>query len=137
MLTSLLSFDANDIVMDSISMALIMEYIMARLLKIFGLLIVFAGSPVCLWANETIANASADAYRTFSLAIGSALAIGIAVVGGALGQGKAIASAMEGIGRNPGSSEKIFVPMVIGLALIESLVIFALLIAYMLLGKIS
>ncbi|MBW2710244.1 MAG: ATP synthase F0 subunit C, partial [Deltaproteobacteria bacterium] len=41
-----------------------------------------------------------------------------------------------GIGRNPGSADKIFTPMIIGLALIESLVIYALLIAFMLYGKI-
>ncbi|MBI2646392.1 MAG: ATP synthase F0 subunit C, partial [Deltaproteobacteria bacterium] len=52
------------------------------------------------------------------------------------GQGKAAASALEGIARNPGASDKIFVPMIIGLALIESLVIYALVIAFMLAGKI-
>lgn len=106
---------------------------MKQFFKFFGFISLLAFSPLSLFA---MGEGGADSYRTLSLSIGAALAIGIAVVGGALGQGKAIASAMEGIGRNPGSSEKIFVPMIIGLALIESLVIFALLIAYMLLGKI-
>ena len=110
---------------------------MKRLFKFSGLILVFLGCPLCLFAADGVMNGAAESYRTLSLSIGAGLAIGIAVVGGALGQGKAIASAMEGIGRNPGSSEKIFVPMIIGLALIESLVIFALLIAYMLLGKIA
>lgn len=110
---------------------------MTLISKFFGGVLVFLCVPFWLYASEgVITNGDVELYRTLSLAIGSALAIGIAVVGGALGQGRAIASAMEGIGRNPGSSEKIFVPMIIGLALIESLVIFALLIAYMLMDKI-
>lgn len=62
--------------------------------------------------------------------IGAALAIGIAALGGALGQGKTAAAALEGIGRNPSAQGKIFVPMIIGLALIESLVLYAFVIAF-------
>ena len=61
--------------------------------------------------------------------IGAALAIGLAAFGGALGQGKAAAAALEGIARNPNSSGKMTVPLILGLALIESLVIYALVIA--------
>lgn len=70
-------------------------------------------------------------------AIAAALAIGLAAFGGALGQGKAAAAALEGIARNPGASGKIFVPMILGMALIESLVLFGLLIAFMLSGNIK
>ena len=62
-------------------------------------------------------------------AISAGLAISIAAFGGALGQGRAAAAALEGIARNPNASGKLFVPMILGLALIESLVIYALLIA--------
>jgi F-type H+-transporting ATPase subunit c len=48
----------------------------------------------------------------------------------------ATTSALEGIARNPSASGKIFTPMIIGLALIESLVIYALVIAFSLAGKI-
>lgn len=92
-------------------------------------------APAAAFAQEAAA-AGADTYKSLGLALGAGLAIGIAVVGGANGQGKAAAAALEGIGRNPGASDKIFTPMIIGLALIESLVIYALLIAFMLLGKI-
>ena len=68
-------------------------------------------------------------------AIGAGLAIGIAALGGGMGQGKAAASALDGIARNPAASGKIFVPMIISLALIESLVIYALIIAFNLSGK--
>lgn len=65
------------------------------------------------------------------LAIGFALPI--AVIGGALGQGKAAASALEAISRQPEAAGKIQTAMIIGLALIESLVIYAFVIALILL----
>lgn len=70
------------------------------------------------------------------IAISAGLAIGLAALGGALGQGRAAAAALDGIARNPGASGKIMTPMILGLALIESLVIYALVIAFMLVGKL-
>mgnify|MGYP003573977643 CR=1 FL=1 len=90
-------------------------------------------APVMAFAQD----ASAAAYTNIGAAIGAGIAVGIGALGGAFGQGKAVSAALEGIARNPGSSDKIFVPMIIGLALIESLVIYALLIAFMLVGKIA
>ena len=69
-------------------------------------------------------------------AIGAALAIGLAVIGGGLAQGRAAAAALEGISRNPGAAPRIMTPMILGLALIESLVLFAFLIAFQLQGKV-
>lgn len=69
--------------------------------------------------------------------VGAGLAIGIAAAGGAVGQGRAAAAALEGIARNPSASDKLFTPMILGLALIESLVIYALVIAFMILGKVA
>lgn len=77
-------------------------------------------------ASDGAAAGGHDAYA--SLAAG--LAIGIAAFGGSLGQGKAAAAALEGIARNPAAAGKIFVPMIIGLALIESLVLYAFVIAF-------
>ena len=90
------------------------------------LLFSFALVPALFAQDATSAAAFA--------ALGAGLAIGIAALGGGIGQGLASASALEGISRNPGASDKIFVPMIIGLALIESLVIYALLIAFLLYG---
>ena len=73
---------------------------------------------------------------TFGIALGAGLAIGVAALGGGIGQGLAMRGALEGIARNPNASDKIFTPMIIGLALIESLVIYGLVIAFMLQGKI-
>jgi F-type H+-transporting ATPase subunit c len=71
-----------------------------------------------------------------ALAIAVGFGLPIAVIGAGLGQGKAAASALEGIARQPEASGKIQTAMIIGLALIESLVIYALVIAFLLLGKL-
>ena len=51
-------------------------------------------------------------------------AVGIAAFGGALGDGRAIAGACEGTARNPGAGGRIFTMLLLGLALIETLVLF-------------
>ncbi len=63
--------------------------------------------------------------------MGAAIGLGLAAIGGALGQGKTASSALDGIARNPSASDKIFTPMIIGLALIESLVLYAFVIAFL------
>jgi F-type H+-transporting ATPase subunit c len=62
-----------------------------------------------------------------------AIAIGLAAAFGSLGQARGLAAAVEAIGRNPGAVGPIRITMIIGLALIESLVIYALIIAFLLL----
>lgn len=62
-------------------------------------------------------------------ALAAALAISLGALGGALGQGKVAASAMEGIARNPQAGKTMFVPFMVALAMIESLVLFCLVIA--------
>jgi len=52
------------------------------------------------------------------------LGVGIAALGGALGDGRAIAGACEGTARNPGAGGRIFTMLLLGLALIEKLVLF-------------
>jgi F-type H+-transporting ATPase subunit c len=88
------------------------------------------------FAQEAGANAAAFGERDKYIAIAAGLGIGIAAFGGALGQGRAAAAALDGISRNPGASDKLFTPMILGLALIESLVIYALIIGLLLYAKI-
>jgi F-type H+-transporting ATPase subunit c len=83
---------------------------------------------------KTVEVAKAESTGWIALAAG--LGLGIAALGGALGQGRAAATALDGIARNPGAADKIRGPMILGLALIESLVIYSLIIAFLLLGKI-
>ncbi|OIP89812.1 MAG: ATP synthase F0 subunit C [Syntrophaceae bacterium CG2_30_49_12] len=68
--------------------------------------------------------------------LGAGLAIGLAALGGGIGQGRTAGSALEGIARNPGAADKMFVPMILGLALIESLVLYAFVISFFLQGKV-
>jgi len=63
-------------------------------------------------------------------AIAAGVGFAIAVVGGALGQSRIGAAACEGAARNPGAAAKIQTMMILGLALIESLVLFALLVVF-------
>lgn len=67
--------------------------------------------------------------------IGAAFVLGIAAAAGAIGQSRAIVAACEGIARNPGAAGAIRLAMIIGLALIESLVIYALIIAFIIQGR--
>jgi F-type H+-transporting ATPase subunit c len=77
----------------------------------------------------------AQSFGTIAIAAG--LGIGIAALGGALGQGRAAAAALDGIARNPGAAGQIRGPMILGLALIESLVIYALIISLLLVLKVG
>lgn len=61
--------------------------------------------------------------------IGIGLAIGLPALGCALGQGRTASAALEGMARNPQAAGSLFTPMIIGLALIESLCILGFVIA--------
>ena len=65
------------------------------------------------------------------LGLAAAFTITFAAIGGAYAQGKAASVALEGIARNPAAADKLFTPMIIALALIESLVIYAFVIAFL------
>ncbi|HEY2094739.1 MAG TPA: ATP synthase F0 subunit C [Thermoanaerobaculia bacterium] len=67
--------------------------------------------------------------------VSAAFLLGIAAAAGAIGQGRGLAAACEGIARNPSAAAAIRLAMIIGLALIESLVIYALIIAYLVMNK--
>lgn len=88
-------------------------------------------TPGLAFAQDGAANSSSG-----MIAIGAALAIGLAALGGTLGQGKAISSALDSVGRNPSAAGKILTQMILGLVLIESLVIFSFVIANGLMGKV-
>jgi F-type H+-transporting ATPase subunit c len=64
------------------------------------------------------------------LAISSGFGLGIAAAGCGLAQGRVVAAAMEGISRNPQGAKDMFVPMILGLAFMEALVIFALIFVF-------
>ena len=90
--------------------------------------------PLAALAQETgKMGANKFDVKTWAAA-GAGLAIGLGVLGGGLGQGRAAAVAHEGFSRNRGAAPRIQTPMILGLALIESLVLLAFVIAFFLQG---
>jgi F-type H+-transporting ATPase subunit c len=89
-----------------------------------------------LLANPAFAEDGAGGGEKGLIALAAGIGLGVAALGTALGQGRATAAAMESIGRNPNSADKIQTPLIIGLALMEALTLYALVIAFFLQGKI-
>jgi F-type H+-transporting ATPase subunit c len=79
--------------------------------------------------------AASDAWKGL-VGLGAGLAMGLAVHGAGLGQGRLASSALEGMARNPQAAGKIQISMLLALAFPESLVLFSLVIAYMLQAKV-
>jgi F-type H+-transporting ATPase subunit c len=90
---------------------------------------------VAIMAVFSVSAFAAEGGETYKWAhyIGAGLGMGIAAFGTGLAQGNAVRGAVEGISRNPSASGKISTTMIIGLALIESLAIYALVVALILL----
>ena len=80
--------------------------------------------------------AAGDSNRAVAIAISAGIAVAIAAFGAALGQGRVGATAMESIGRNPNAADKLFLPLVLTLALLEALALYGFVIAIILTGKI-
>jgi F-type H+-transporting ATPase subunit c len=102
---------------------------MKRVNKLFFVLVslLLFAAPVLA---QTPAAAEAHDSNVGLKALAAGIGFAIAVVGGALGQSRIGAAACEGAARNPGAAGKIQTMMILGLALIESLVLFALLIVF-------
>lgn len=105
------------------------------------LISLYSFAMVAFWSAAAFAQGAGAADNNFTaqgmFALAAGLSIAIAAFGGAIGQGRAASAALEGIARNPGAAGKLFTPLILGLALIESLVIYALLISFMIVGNIG
>ena len=95
---------------------------------------VLAVAAICL--SPDLAFAAEDGGSAWGFGIGSGLAVGLAILGAGIGQGLTAAGAVQGIARNPGAAGTIQTPMIIGLALIESIALLAFVIAFLIQGKI-
>lgn len=102
---------------------------MRKLNKLFFVIVavLMAAMPALAQAPEAAAAGDGGAGLK---AIAAGIGFAIAVFGGAFGQSRIGAAACEGAARNPGASAKIQTMMILGLALIESLVLFALLVVF-------
>jgi F-type H+-transporting ATPase subunit c len=108
-----------------------------RIAMIAGALVTaMLASPLLAMAQEGAAAAGGHSMTGGLIGIGAAIGLGIAAMGCGVGQGRAGAAALESIGRNPNSANNVFVPMIIVLAFIESLTLYALVISFLLQAKI-
>lgn len=84
------------------------------------------------------ANTAAEGGMSYKgyVAIAAGIGFAIAVFGGAIGQSRIGAAACEGAARNPGAAGRIQTMMILGLALIESLVLFALLVVFAVVARV-
>ena len=98
--------------------------------KLTFLLIAVASFGTNLYASQT---GSSIEFVSGLSALAVALGVGIAAGGCGVGMGMCIASALQGIARQPENTPKLQMNMMIGLAFIESLVLYALFIAIILL----
>ncbi len=102
---------------------------MKRFNRMFLAVAAFFASS-CVFASEAAQTAAADGDKSWLKMLAAGLTITAAAIGGAMAQGKTASIALEAIGRNPSAQNKIFVPMIVALALIESLVIYALVVVF-------
>ncbi len=110
-----------------------MKNLMSKMMWASSLILV-ASSAFAQEGATAVATAVPGDLALGLRGLGAGLAISIAALGGALAQGRAAATAFEGIARNPAAKDKINTPMILSLVLIESLVIYALVIAFQLAG---
>jgi F-type H+-transporting ATPase subunit c len=94
-------------------------------------MIVAAGLLTPVFAQEPAAAAAGSELVKWSV-ITAGFALGLAAAFGALAQAKGLAAAAEGIARNPSAAGEIRGVLILGLVLIESLVIYVLLISLIL-----
>jgi len=85
-------------------------------------------------AQETAATAGGGGGVKWGV-IGAAVLLGLAAAAGATAQGRATSAAAEGMSRNPGAAKDIRGMTLLGLVLIESLVLYALLICFLIYGR--
>jgi F-type H+-transporting ATPase subunit c len=105
---------------------------MKRLLVFFATLFISLMATGVAMAAEVAGGDS----RSVAIAISAGVAVAIAAFGAALGQGRVGAAAMESIGRNPNAADRLFLPLVLTLALLEALALYGFVIAILLQGKI-
>ena len=94
-------------------------------------IVAILGMPALAAEQGEAAKAAASAGSASQLGFALAIGLAIAAFGGALGQSNAIAKAVDAVARQPEAGARIQGMMIIGLALIETLVIYMLLICFM------
>jgi F-type H+-transporting ATPase subunit c len=102
---------------------------MLKKITLFTLTLLVMALPVFAQAGAADNESTVTTYKYLASAI-AVIGFGLAAGLASLGQGKIGAAALEGTARNPSAAGKIQTMMILGLAFIESLVIFALVIFF-------
>ncbi len=102
-----------------------------RLSWVLGAMIILVAATAFAEGAEAIKTVSYPPWLA-AIALASGFGIALAAFGGALGQGRAAAAALDGVARNPGAGGRIQTLLILSLALIEALVIYALVITFLL-----
>jgi F-type H+-transporting ATPase subunit c len=100
---------------------------------LFTLALLWISAPLCFAVEAAAAGKGSNILYYALAAIAAGIGVGVAALGCAVGQGLGTAKACEGIARNPGAAGKITTSLIIGLAMIESLTIYALVVALIIL----
>lgn len=103
----------------------------------FMLATILVTTPAFAQEATQAAGGSNGLIAAGMVALGVGLMMGLAVMGGALGQSKASTAALDGIARNPSAAKDIRGNLILALALMESLVLFALIIALQMAGAVT
>ncbi|MCC8017475.1 MAG: ATP synthase F0 subunit C [Lachnospiraceae bacterium] len=120
-----------------------MKKTLKKVILILTMVMIFSGFSLVAFAStannadstevttetETEETTESEDSATGSKAIAAAVAIGLASAGGAIGMGLAIAKSVEGISRQPEATGKIQTNMMLGLVFIETAIIYALIVA--------
>jgi len=101
-----------------------MKKTVAVVLLTLAVICMLAPAALASEAGEEMSGAKLSYYSFATL--GCAIGIGLAALGTGIGMGSGLGKACEGVARNPGVSGKIMTTLIVGLALIESLCIYAL-----------
>lgn len=99
-------------------------------LSIIGLLIAALG--VALAPDVAFAQDAGGSVGNWGIALGAGIAMGLAALGCGIGQGLAASAAVQGVARNPDAAGQIQTPLIIGLALIESISLYGFVIGILL-----
>lgn len=115
-----------------------MKVIVKKIFAMIMLMMVLAAFSVPVFAAEVDTSVSKEAAvetpenatdSTGNKAMAAALCVGLAAVAGAIGMGWAIAKSNEGISRQPEAEGKIRTSLMLGLVFIETAIIYALIVA--------
>lgn len=100
---------------------------------LLGMIVTFLATTPVWAAEESAKSGGGNSLVLAAIFLAAGLGVGLGAIGPGMGQGNAVRGACEGMARNPGMAGKLMTTMLLGLAIMEALAIYALVIVFMLL----